>query len=122
MRNDKTIRELLAKYMEAAAGTGTLDPKQNNKNADNLHACYKELRDKEEGRAGIIGLVSDDNPHVRGWAAAHSLQWVPEIARPRAVQISSVSTRCACTVFSHGDQAKIVNRPSWDATSATESC
>jgi hypothetical protein len=32
-----------------------------------------------------------------------------------------VSTRCACTVASCDDQAKIVNRPSWDATKATES-
>jgi hypothetical protein len=34
---------------------------------------------------------------------------------------SSVSTRCACTIVSHGDQAKTVKWPSCDATSATAS-
>ena len=34
---------------------------------------------------------------------------------------SSVSTRCACTMSSHGDHAKTVKRPSCDATSATAS-
>ena len=35
---------------------------------------------------------------------------------------SNDSTRCAWTIFSHGDQAKMVKRPSCDATSATASC
>src|ERR1017187_5421067 len=33
-----------------------------------------------------------------------------------------VSMRCAWTMFSQGDQAKTVNRPSCEATSATASC
>lgn len=82
MPRDETITELVAAYREAAVGTGSNDPKQNSKNADELAVCYKALRKTEVGRAGIIGLISDNDPHVRGWAAAHSLQWVPEIARP----------------------------------------
>ena len=82
MTHDETISQLLAAYREAALGTGSKDPQQNNKNADKLHACYKRLRETKDGRDGIAGLVSDENPHVRGWAAAHSLQWVPGIARP----------------------------------------
>src|SRR5204863_534589 len=35
---------------------------------------------------------------------------------------SSASTRWACTDDSHGDQAKMVNRPSCDATRATAFC
>src|SRR5205085_2427287 len=34
---------------------------------------------------------------------------------------NNVSTRCACTISSHGDHAKTVKRPSCEATSATES-
>ena len=82
MRDGKTVRDLIVEYREAAVGAGSGDPKQNNRSVDRLHACYKELREKEEGRAGIIGLISDENPHVRLWAAGHSLHWVPEIARP----------------------------------------
>lgn len=82
MEHDNTIPALVARYRVAALGTGTLDPKKNNKNVDMLHSCYKHLRATEEGRAGIILLVSDDNPHVRVWAAAHSLEWDPAIARP----------------------------------------
>jgi hypothetical protein len=35
---------------------------------------------------------------------------------------SRASTRCAWTIVSHGDHAKTVKRPSWDATSAIASC
>ena len=81
MKHIRTVAQLLAEYREAAAGTGTLDFKKNNTNAQKLHTCYKELREIDEGRAAIVGSISDGNPHVRVWAAAHSLQWAPEIAR-----------------------------------------
>ena len=39
----------------------------------------------------------------------------------RCAYSSKDSTRWAWTIVSHGDQAKMVKRPSWDATSATAS-
>jgi hypothetical protein len=41
---------------------------------------------------------------------------------PLSAYSRSVSIRCAWTMFSQGDQAKTVNRPSCEATSATASC
>jgi hypothetical protein len=81
MRHGRTVEELIAEYREGAVVAGSSDPKRNKKGVDKLHACYKKLRETEQGRAGIIGLITNENPHVRGWAAAHSLQWAPEIAR-----------------------------------------
>ena len=78
--NDKLI-EILANYRDAAIGTAALDSTQNNMCVDRLHSCYKILRETDDGRAGIISLISDENPHVRGWAAAHSLEWAPQIAK-----------------------------------------
>jgi len=75
------VVELLTKYREAAEGTGHINPRIANKWARRLHGYYKQLREIEEGKAGIVRLMSDANIHVRCWAAAHSLQWEPEIAR-----------------------------------------
>jgi hypothetical protein len=80
-KNGKSTSELIAEYRQAAIGVASNDPATNNKNADKIHACYKILRQTEEGRARIVQLISDDNRHVRLWAASHSLQWVPDVAR-----------------------------------------
>jgi hypothetical protein len=82
MSNISRLEELLRRYRIAAEGAGTLDPEKNNRCADEIHECYRQLRMTKEGREGIISLIGDSNPFVRGWAAAHSLQWVPESARP----------------------------------------
>ena len=82
MSAQKTVGELLVQYREAAERAGDLsNPKQQNKWADRLHICYKLLREAPPGREGIIALMADANPSVREWAAAHSLQWMPERAR-----------------------------------------
>lgn len=82
MSQAKTVSELLVRYRQTADRADVLsDPKEQNKAADQLHACYKKLRESEEGRNGLIALMEDSSPHVRCWAAAHSLQWVPERAR-----------------------------------------
>jgi hypothetical protein len=43
------------------------------------------------------------------------------LERGTQVHTRSASTRCACTISSVGDQAKMVNRPSCEATRAMES-
>lgn len=82
MPHTMTLAELLSAYRAAADRTDDLsDSSKQNNAAKEVHFYYKKLRDSEEGRAGIIRLMVDPSPHVRGWAAAHSLQWVPDQAR-----------------------------------------
>ena len=76
-----SLQENLAAYREGAAGTANPKPKQANKSHDQMHVRYKVLRDSQEGREAIMSLLSDDDAHVRCWAAAHSLEWAPELAR-----------------------------------------
>lgn len=75
------IDDLLQRYRYGAEGTSYSDPKLANRSHDAMHASYKRLRDTAEGRAGIMSLMSDTSPHVRVWAAAHSLQWNMPVAR-----------------------------------------
>jgi len=82
MPDKRTLNEVLTEYRQAAEGTDDLaDAKTQNQAAHRIHACYKTLRETNEGREAIIALMSDANPHVRTWAAAHSLQWKPEQAK-----------------------------------------
>jgi Domain of unknown function (DUF2019) len=84
---EKPSTSLLSRYRDAAEQTGTLDsagkydPKKHNKLVKTIFACYDKLRDEEDGRSGIISLMSNPDPRVRLWAATHSLQWIPNIAR-----------------------------------------
>jgi len=75
------IPELLLRFREAALGNADPDPAKANKWHDVGHACYKLLKDTEEGRKGIISLMTDEDPYVRLCAAARSLHWEPETAR-----------------------------------------
>ncbi|MCY3019677.1 MAG: DUF2019 domain-containing protein [Planctomycetota bacterium] len=78
----ESIKELVERYRQGAIGTGdTSDPKKANKHAADLHACYKVLRESEEGCESIMSLMTDPEPSVRCCAAAHSLQWKPGVAR-----------------------------------------
>lgn len=64
-----------------AAKYAMTDPKRNNECADRARLCMKQLRETEEGKEGIISLMSDDDFDVRLWAASDSLQWVPDQAK-----------------------------------------
>jgi hypothetical protein len=81
MSGAESLADLLAQYREAAEGTADPEPQVSNKWYDAIRVCYKKLRQTEEGRAGIVGLLSDPSPHVRMAAAAHSLMWSPGVAR-----------------------------------------
>lgn len=82
MPKKQNVASLLAQYRQAADVAGELaDNRKQNQAAHRIHACYKALQETEEGKAGIIALMADPNPHIRVWAAAHSLQWVPETAQ-----------------------------------------
>ena len=78
----ESIKDAVARYRQGAVATGDVsDPKKANKGAKQLHACYKALRESEEGRKALIGLMEDPEPSVRCWAAAECLQWKPDVAR-----------------------------------------
>jgi hypothetical protein len=69
------IDEVLAQYKDGALGTSDRDPRKANKAQARMHAAYKSLRETVEGREAILSLLDDPSPHVRCWAAAHSLEW-----------------------------------------------
>jgi hypothetical protein len=73
----QSVENLLTTYRDGAEGTSVPDAKVANKSQRKMHACYKQLRETPEGREGIMALMKDSSPHVRCWAAAHSLQWEP---------------------------------------------
>jgi hypothetical protein len=76
------IRAIIERYRQHAIGTGSIsNPRKCNRHAADLHACYKTLRQSEEGRNSIAYLMFDYEPSVRCWAAAHSLLWRPDTAR-----------------------------------------
>ena len=51
------------------------------------HATYKELRETEYGRDGIVRLTGDSAVAVRLMAAVHCLPWASEIGAPVLEQI-----------------------------------
>ena len=75
------IPRMLSEYREAAHGTSATDPKLANRSHGVMHGIYKTLRQTDGGRRGILSLTKDSSPHVRLWAAAHSLEWAPDPAR-----------------------------------------
>jgi hypothetical protein len=55
-------------------------PKEANRLFDALHVLYKELRQTEDGRLAITGLLDDPITAVQLSAASHSLALQPERA------------------------------------------
>lgn len=76
-----SAKEALKEFRATAIKAGDLsDTKAQNTAARKMQACYRILCATEEGKAGLIGLMSDSDPGVRLSAAARCLQWVPEQA------------------------------------------
>ncbi|MEX2140345.1 MAG: hypothetical protein WD894_13865 [Pirellulales bacterium] len=83
-----SVDRLIVDYRDGAAQTGTSIPQVANAGHDRLHSCFKQLRTTEVGRAAIEKLMADENPHVRLWAAAHSLTWASDRARPVLAELA----------------------------------
>ena len=77
----ESIQNCIERFRRAAIGSADPDPQKANECYDAVHACYKVLRESEEGREAIIALMQDEEPGVRCAAASHSLQWTPVVAR-----------------------------------------
>jgi hypothetical protein len=57
------------------------EPRVWNQLVNRMQAIHLRLRATVAGRAGITGLVSDDNKMVRQWSATNALAWDEPIAR-----------------------------------------
>ena len=88
MKNDlqkASIQQLSELYEEAATRYGQAsedaDPRANNAQHRRISTIWKELKHRgEEGRDVALRLLTHANPHVRGWAAFHALEFAPERA------------------------------------------
>lgn len=87
--------DLLAIYREGAEGTSKSMPAKANKSHDKMHASYKQLRESDAGKSGIMELMEDISPHVRCWAAAHSLEWQPERAKSVLTALCELRGPCS---------------------------
>lgn len=76
------LEQTLHDYCEAAHGTGECfdDPAKANRCARELYTHYIALRQTQLGRDAIASLMNHENPNIRLWAAAHSLEWAPAMA------------------------------------------
>lgn len=76
------LQGLIEGYRQSAIATGNVsDSKSARNGARQLNACYRVLRQSEEGRSALVKLMEDPEPSVRCWAAAECLQWKPDVAR-----------------------------------------
>ena len=94
----KNICEILSGYRQAAAGAREKEPNKHNEWHMKCHTHYKCLRQTEAGKRGIAALLDDDDPYVRCRAAAHCLQWAPDVARPVLEKLrddNTVEWQCA---------------------------
>jgi len=91
------IDRLLASYREGAESTSASDPKVANKWQRKMHASYKQLRELPDGRVAIVSCLDDPSPHVRCWAGAHCLEWVPLKAKLTLEDLRNSNGPCAFT-------------------------
>ncbi|AWB95813.1 hypothetical protein DCE93_09180 [Agromyces badenianii] len=76
------VEELVAQYRDLLVQRSmeSARPSVANKLFDRNHAIHKILRESDEGRRAISGLMDDDVDAVRLTAAVHTLQWDPVAA------------------------------------------
>jgi Domain of unknown function (DUF2019) len=82
MIDAETVTAMRAKYRALVVEWDEArdTPKGANPLFDALHLLYKELRESEEGRQAITGLLDDPIAAVQLSAASHSLALQPERA------------------------------------------
>jgi len=85
------IESAVRGYRKAARGTAHSVPvAKANEAGRQLHAHYLALRQTQAGRDAIAALMSDEDPHVRLWAARHSLEWAPGAAQSALEQARNI--------------------------------
>lgn len=78
------VKNTLLEYEQAASAWDATQSDARRANAvfDRMHILSNLLKQSEEGRRGLEGLLSHQNRGVRLAAAAVCLEWSPDIARP----------------------------------------
>ncbi|MBZ4419876.1 DUF2019 domain-containing protein [Myxococcus sp. RHSTA-1-4] len=89
-----SIPDLMARYEEAAGLHGQASQDGNHRLANaqykRVTATWMELRSRgEEGRSALVRLMGSANPHVRGWAASHVLEFDPRAAEAELERLAS---------------------------------
>jgi hypothetical protein len=82
--------ELVARYAEAAKvhGEATVTGSHTaNKEADFIAAAYRELR-RRGSESALLALLESEDGSVRGWAAAHALEFAPEQSEPVLIRLA----------------------------------
>jgi Domain of unknown function (DUF2019) len=80
-----STEELVQEYAQAAAAHGkalaAADPRSANRAYDRIAGAYRELRRRAE-TSHLLPLLKSDDDNVRGWVAAHALEFAPEQGEP----------------------------------------
>ena len=89
------LHELVAAYRDAARTHGERlesgSVRKCNRAADLLAAIYAELRFRGiEAQRALLALLTDPAPGVRGWAAAHALEFAPDVGEPVLIELSKL--------------------------------
>lgn len=100
-----TADELVELYAKAAAAHGTAiersDSGTANHSADAIVASYRELKLRgQDAQRKILQLLSNEDPAVRGMAAAAALEFAPETAERALMDI--VGTDMGMVAFAAG--------------------
>ena len=88
------IEELCTTYEEAATMQWQAIQEGSSRTANTQYkrivAAWKELRSRgQEGQAALLRLMRSSNPHVRGWAASHVLEFDPGTAEAELTRLAN---------------------------------
>jgi glycine/D-amino acid oxidase-like deaminating enzyme len=89
-----TVDDLIAEYEIEASLHGDLfargDIAASNRAATEVASIYRELRRRGgDSRMALLPLLEAAHPQVRGWAAAHALEFAPEAGEAVLEALSS---------------------------------
>ncbi|WP_164013908.1 DUF2019 domain-containing protein [Pyxidicoccus trucidator] len=88
-----SIPDLEATYEEVAWLHGQASQAGDHRTANaqykQVTRVWMELRGRgEEGRSALVRLMGSSNPHVRGWAASHVLEFKPQAAEAELARLA----------------------------------
>jgi hypothetical protein len=89
-----TVEDLIEAYRQAAAAhwRATLDgdSKTVNRHYDIIASVYRELRTRgRSGQSALVPLMHDPSKQLRCKAAAHVLEFAPDLAEPILVDLTT---------------------------------
>ena len=92
--SQRTVDELVDVYTQAAAASEELFPASaQNEAADCVDHVYRELRARGiEAQRHLLPLIEHERAGVRGWAAAHSLEFEPGLAEAALAVMAAEGT------------------------------